>query len=312
MIGRNHGLTGWLAFLGRNKYLKLLSLLLALALWFAVGGEERTETTLNIPLELVNLTPEMVVTSEVPPGLQVRVMGPRSLIRTLSQSRLVHTLDLAGAKGGQHSFSLGPNSFSFPRVVQITRVQPNPLTLTLSPKLTRTLPIHPVLVGNPPEGYEVKGIKTRPERVTVKGPAQELNGLKAIDTLPIDLANLTSSITLATDVDFGNLHLSLKEPVPILADLTIVPKIATRRLNGITVVPGPQPARLSPSRVTLSLQGPSRQINDLKPEDIKATVDTQNLAPGRHRLKVDIHLPNGIRLQSLEPETVTARLVKAP
>ncbi|MEW6386803.1 MAG: CdaR family protein [Thermodesulfobacteriota bacterium] len=304
-------MTGWLASLGRNKSLKFLSLLLALALWFAVGGEERTETTLNLPLEVINLSPEMVITSEVPSGLQVRVMGPRSLIRSLSQSRLVHTLNLAGAKGGEHSFPLGPNSFSFPRGVQVTRVQPNPLSLTLSPKLTRTLPIHPVLVGNLPKGYEVKSIKTRPEKVTVKGPAQELAGLKAIDTLPIDLTNLTSSITLATDVDFGNLHLSLQEQVPILADLTIAPKIITRKLNGVPVSPVPQPARLSPPRVTLTLQGPWRQINDLKPEDIKATVDTQDLTAGRHRLKVDIQLPQGINLQRLEPETVTARLVKA-
>ena len=45
----------WLASLGRHKALKLLSLLLALALWLAVGGEERTETTLSMSLELVNL-----------------------------------------------------------------------------------------------------------------------------------------------------------------------------------------------------------------------------------------------------------------
>ena len=66
----------WLASLGRHKALKLLSLLLALALWFAVSGEERTETSLHMALEFVNLPAKMVITSEVPAELQVRVIGP--------------------------------------------------------------------------------------------------------------------------------------------------------------------------------------------------------------------------------------------
>ena len=86
----------WLASLGRHKGLKLLSLLLALALWFAVSGEERTETSLHVALEFVNLPAKMVITSEVPPELQVRVIGPRSIINKLAQTRLTQTIDLAG------------------------------------------------------------------------------------------------------------------------------------------------------------------------------------------------------------------------
>ncbi len=282
-----------------------------MALWFAVGGEERTETTLNLNLELVNLNTNLMIISEVPPNLQVRVTGPRSIIRSLSQSRLMHTIDLAGFRAGKHSIPLGPSVFSFPRGVTVSRVQPNPLNLTLAPTVTRTLAIQPSLIGNPPEGYEVKSVKTRPNHVTVKGVASELENLKNISTLPIDLSNLSGPVTLATDLDFKNLHLTLKEQVPILVDLVIAEKIIKRTISGVQVYASPQTGRLSPTAVTVTLSGPFRRLNDLKASELLATVNTSNLKPGRHRLRVSVQVPDGLRLEKLSPQNVTVRIAKS-
>ena len=272
---------GWFASLGRHKGLKLLSLLLALALWFAVSGEERTETSLHMALEFVNLPAKMVITGEVPADLQVRVIGPRSIVNKLSQSRLTQTIDLSAIKSGPHTFYLGPNSFSFPRGVVVTKIQPNPITITLSSTITATLPIKPVVAGSPPEGYELKGIKVRPDRVTVSGPADELTDLKFIPTHPIDVRHLTEMTVMATDLDFKNLHLSLKNQVPILAELDLQPKTLTRTLPEVPVLPEPGPANLRPAQVAVTVQGPWPLVKDLKPGDLKATVDTRSLGHGR-------------------------------
>ena len=152
----------WFGTLKRNRLLKLFSILLAIALWFTVSGEERTETTITMSLDLVNLDKNLMVTSEVPPAIQVRVVGPRSIVNNLSQTRLTQTLDLNGYKSGRHTFSLGPNSLSLPRGVQVVRIQPNPITLTLAATITRTLPIKPVLENNPAEGYELVSVQHPP------------------------------------------------------------------------------------------------------------------------------------------------------
>ncbi len=302
----------WLASLGRNKALKLLSLLLALALWFAIGGEERTETTLSLPLEIANLDQSLMITSEVPSGLQIRLAGPRSIIRSLAQSRLVHTVDLAGAKSGQHTISFGPASFSLPRGVTLIRVQPNPLSLTLAETATKTLPVQPTLVGTPPEGFEVKEVKIRPSLVTVKGPAAELQELHRLSTLPIDVSTLATSITLVTDLDVKSLHLTLKDAGPILADLTVAEKSLSRTFTGVKVFAAPQPARLTPRQVTVTLEGPYRDLKDLKSADLMAQVDTAGLKPGRAALKVSLQPPGRLRLLKISPETVSAQVLKAP
>jgi YbbR domain-containing protein len=304
-------LTDWLGTLKRNRLLKLLALLLALSLWFAVSGEERTETSLNMTLEMVNLNQNLMVTSEVPPGIQVRVVGPRSIINNLVQSRLTTTLDLSGYKSGRHTFSLGPNSFSLPRGVQVIRIQPNPISLNLVATMTRTLPIKPVLENSPAVGYELVSATTRPAQITVKGPAPELAELKFISTLPIDLSFLKETTVIATDLDFKNLHLALKDPAPILADIQVGPKSQTRTFPGVPVITDPRTAKVSPTQVTLTLKGPWPQLQDLKAEDLKARVDTRNLSPGRHRLSVSVELPQGVSLLQSRPTTVTVTIARS-
>jgi YbbR domain-containing protein len=287
-------------------------LLLALALWFAVSGEERTETSLHMAVEFVNLPAKMVITGEVPAELQVRVIGPRSIVNKLSQGRLTQTIDLSAIKGGPHTFYLGPNSFSFPRGVVVTKIQPNPITITLSPTITTTLPIKPVVAGSPPEGYELKGIKVRPDRVTVIGPTDELTDLKFIPTHPIDVRRLTEMTVLATDLDFKNLHLSLKHQVPILAELDLQPKTLTRTVPEVPVIPEPGPANLRPAQVAVTVQGSWPLVKDLKPGDLKATVDTRSLGRGRSRLNISISLPQGVSLVRLQPGAVICSSGKTP
>lgn len=299
-----------LTSLGRNKSLKLLSLLLATALWFAVGIEEPTETTLNVSLELVNLPANLLITSEVPPALQVRVLGPSSVIRKLNQTRLAQTIDLSGFKPGRHSVPLRPKNFNFPRAVTVTRVQPNPLSVTLSPALSRTLQIQPVLEGKPAEGYQVVSAQTRPEQITVKGSYAEIADLKFIPTFPLDVSRLTASTTLAADLDFKNLHLTLSENTPILADIAVAAKIINRTFNAVPLAAPSQTVRLQPSQVSVTLSGPWPQVKELKPEEIKAEVNAANLTPGRHRLQVNVTLPPGLTLERISPDTITVRVKK--
>ena len=303
---------GLFGSLGRHKGLKLLSLLLAVALWFAVGVEEPTETTLSVALELVNPPQGMMITSEIPSSLQVRVIGPGSAIRKLTQARLAQTIDLSGYKRGRHSIPLGTKTFNFPRGVQVTRVQPNPLNIILAPTMVRTLQIQPVLEGKPPEGYEIVGVKARPSEITVKGPYGEIADLKFLSTIPLDVSQLTGPATLAGDLDLKTLHLTLQDQAPILVDVNVAPKIVTRTISGVPVTAQPQKARLTPAKVALTIQGPMLELRNLKPGELKAAVDTTNLAPGRHRLNVSVSLPASLSMVTVKPATIEARMEKSP
>jgi len=306
------GLKNWLGHFGRNKGLKLLSLLLALALWFAVSGEERTETSLHMALEFANLPAQMAIVGEAPTELQVRIIGPQTLVNRLSESRLTQTIDLANYQSGSHAFYLGPSSFSFPQGVMVIRIQPNPVTIRLSNTINLTLPIRPVLAGSLPEGHELKSIETKPAQVMVSGPEEELKDLKFLSTHPIELNHLTESSTLRTDLDFKNLHLTMKTQVPIMAELVIQAKTLTHILSKVPVIAEPNPARLQPSQVAVTVQGSWFQMKDLKPNEVQVRVDTGNLGPRRSRLQVAVSLPQGVSLVRVEPAWVSATRQGSP
>jgi YbbR domain-containing protein len=95
-------------------------------------------------------------------------------------------------------------------------------------------------------------------------------------------------------------------------DVNVEPKRISRTISGVPLAAAPQKARLSASKVTLTLQGPWLQLKDLKPGELQATVHTANLPPGRHRLPVSINLPPGFTLESVIPESITAWIEKSP
>ena len=130
--------------------------------------------------------------------------------------------------------------------------------------------------------------------------------------LPIDVRRLTEMTITATDLDFKNLHLTLKDQVPVLAELDIQPKTLIRTLSGVPVLAEPGPALLTPSQVAVTIQGPWPRVKDLKAADVKAAVDTRTLGRGRVRLNISVSLPQGVSLVRVQPASVSASREKTP
>ncbi|MFP3866894.1 MAG: YbbR-like domain-containing protein [Desulfobacteraceae bacterium] len=307
---------GWQKYLitslGKNKGLKLLSLVLALALWFAVGGEERIETSVSLTLELVNIPSDLIVTNEISPQIEVRIQGPHSVARELAAERLHKRIDLTGYKSGNHVFPLSPSSLNFPRGVVVTRIRPSSIAVILDQAIIRHLEIRPVIKGKPAPDYELTKVNVVPERIEIKGPKSELSQLNYLNTLPIEISHLSSSVTREVDLDFQNLHLSYVSHRPVLAELEILPIKKTKVLTGIKIVPSMASGtvQLNPPQVSLTVRGPAPIINDLSADDVSAMVDLQNLKPGRHQVQVKAELPAGLKLMLIQPQTVQVRLDK--
>ena len=100
------------------------------------------------------------------------------------------------------------------------------------------------------------------------------------------------------------------DKAPILADVDIGPKVLKRTFKNVPVIPQPLSAKLSPSKVRITLQGPWPRVKKLEPADLQVFVDTQDLSRGRHRLKVQVQLPEGLTLEKVSPVTILAHIQK--
>src|SRR5512140_96396 len=93
-----------------NWGIKLLSLAMALSLWFYVTSKGKTEITLTVPLELRNVPQNMAVVGDVTGSLEVRVQGQERLLRDVTVGKRVFGVaDLSVTTVGENLVRVSPD-----------------------------------------------------------------------------------------------------------------------------------------------------------------------------------------------------------
>jgi YbbR domain-containing protein len=191
----------------KNPFFKLLALLLAVLLWFLVVGEERAEVGLTIPLELVNIPRNLVVVNNITQGIDIRVNGPRSLVRSLTARSLSKSLDLSNARSGTITFPISAEGIKLPRGVTITRIHPPQVVVVLQKLGQKKVAVQARLTGKLPPGFEIVSVRTKPEELEVAGPEEVMGGVETLFTKPIDLGGLRTDLVQEIGVDFRSLQI---------------------------------------------------------------------------------------------------------
>jgi YbbR domain-containing protein len=173
------------AVAGSNVGLKILALIIAVGLWLA--GHRDTERAIEVPVEFRSIPTDLMVMDYCVDYVVLRLMGPRTLVSTLDADEMKLALDLNGAKPGSLSYPLAAEYFNIPRGVSVARITPPVIHLRLEPVVRRTLPVSVRLSGKPAPGYRVAQTAVQPEIVSVEGPAEDVQRLTAIETVPVDI-----------------------------------------------------------------------------------------------------------------------------
>ncbi len=297
----------WRKFLGGHLLLKAVSLVLAVALWLFVVGEERAEVGLSIPLELINLPSHLVITSDVPRDISVRVNGPRRLLRSLQAEGMHHTIDLSGVRADTVYFEISPESLLLPHGVHVVSISPETLSLTLDKIVEKDLQVFPTLAGKPAEGYAVTSVSFVPEAVSVRGPEEVLSSIHAVWTKPINVDMKKETFQVEAVMDIKNPQLSVAAKKPVMAEIKLEEKPITRNFQDfpLEALNAPQQFLLKPDRVDISV---SATVSVLQPEsaegNLVAVVDLEGLEPGRHLKQVSVRVPPGAILVDVFPSVV--------
>ncbi|MBI4797533.1 MAG: hypothetical protein HY794_02090 [Desulfarculus sp.] len=221
-----------------NWSLKLLALAIATAMWVFVVGQEKSEIGVRVAVEITNLPPELLVVEDHPGEVDVRVYGPRSLIRRVASERLVKVVDLSGMGLGEHVFQVLPEDLRLPPGVRVIRISPGSFTLTLAKRITRDVQVRPVFRGHPQAGFEVAEVTFKPEKVVVWGRKEDLGDLDWIWTVPIDLTDRHDSFNQTVQLRLPPGRTVRVNQVEVVAQVKIAP--------GKQPTPAPAPAGKAP------------------------------------------------------------------
>lgn len=184
-----------------NFGLKLMSLLLATALWLIISRDERpAEVAVRAPIVFQNVPPNLEISSESAPEAQIRVRGPERVIRQLRSNEVQAEIDLADAKAQERTFDLTAQQVRHPRELAVVQVVPSQLHLAFDTRLTRDVEVHPRVTGNFANGEQIVKVDSDPARVTITGPRHHVEKIDAATTDPIDATGTRGSAVFTTNV----------------------------------------------------------------------------------------------------------------
>jgi len=181
--------------LGRNFGVKAVAVFLASIIWVAVSAQRRERTqdrTFDVPIALVGVPRNLIITTPLPDSVNVRLRGRITQIRSISSQDLEAILDLSGAEPGEFDLAITPQSINTPPDIEIVSIDPARISVKLERRQQRIVPIRPYPVGSVPDGYMVAEITVNPENALVSGPESIIRDVTEVVTERIVLSGRTA------------------------------------------------------------------------------------------------------------------------
>ena len=275
-----------------NWPLKLLALGLAFAIWISVSSENRIVQDFTIPLEIL-LPDELTLATVQPTTATVRLAGPETSIRNLDPVPIAVRVDLGEGAAGQHDVLLSrANLTGVPRGLDLEFIHPDRLTLTVDRRVRQQLPVEPIFLGEPPEGYVFYGAEVRPDNLTVEGPASEVQSLDVLRTNPIRLDLRTSPFTIPVAAVPESPHVRVVDTRTVAVRVLVDTTPMNRTIEGIAVevVGQAYEAVASPETISATLAGPPSLVEGLRPEALRAIVDASGMLPRARSYQAPLRL----------------------
>ena len=194
-------------FFTKNLSLKLISIFLAVILWYFVISEKRGVNALSIPLDFRNIPSSLIIIENPEESINIRITGPETIMRGLSPRDVKAIIDLSNAKPGIAEFVIQFEQIIVPRGLKVTVVSPPSIILRFDELFKKTVLVEAVLVGKPLEGYKIAGVWVDPPAVEIVGAQSELKGLRKIFTEEVDVSGLKKDTIKKAALSLGELHI---------------------------------------------------------------------------------------------------------
>jgi YbbR domain-containing protein len=206
--------------LTRNLGWKLLSLVIAVALWVAVAREPELATSLSVPVEFKNMPDDLDFNSSVPDHVHLELRGSSGHLSHDNLSDVAVVLDLGDAHAGERTYNIRANNINLPSGVYFYGAAPSQITLRFDRLLVRDVVIQPLFV-NIPVGYRVESERIDPAKLRIRGPEARVRNMDQVMTDPVDLSGVVSEKEFHSHVNVGDSQVRAESATQISVKVTL-------------------------------------------------------------------------------------------
>jgi len=195
-----------------------------------------------------------------------------------------------------------------PRMVTVTvQIEQRPGYRDVSVRVRRE--------GQVARGYRISEVAVDPSIVTLFGSPAAIEAVPGyVETAPVNIEGANGDIV-------ERLALIVPENVSVFGAQSVVVSVGITPIEESTWVQrvpviqglgdGLQ-VELSPQIVEILLAGPLPRLETLLPSSVQIVLDLTGLEDGTHTLEPSVILPEGIRQETLVPETIEVKITRIP
>jgi hypothetical protein len=211
-----------LGLLTENFWWKLLSLVLAVAIWALVATEPELSTFITVRLEYKNLPDDLEISSEPVGTVVLELRGPSGELHLASQDvRSGVILDMSTARAGERTYSLDNGAVRLPRGVRLVRSIPSEVRFRFETRSVRKVPVEVRFVGQGQNGYSLAHSQVDPPEVQVVGPRSRVARITSAITDQIDLSNVVGTEQFRVNVLVEDPYVRLAGPLEATVQVTM-------------------------------------------------------------------------------------------
>ncbi len=291
-----------------NFGVKIVSIGIAVLLWFVVLGSRNVEVVKEVPLEVAT-SPEVTPANELPEKVLFRLSGPKAFLRSVLDRREEPIrVNLVGSKPGLVTYRFFPDNIHLPIGVKVLSINPTEVLIKLVYLRTKEIPVNFEIKGNLAEGYRLGKVELIPSFIRVRGPEPKIALIDSIKAPAIDISGLDRPTEKEVDLSLSDYGVQLDSPAP-KAHIEVSPVLAGYRIRNIDIrVLSSFNSKLDSKSLEIIVKAPAQELKFLDKSSIYAVLDMKGKPKGKYTERVKVIVPNSIQLVQTIPEQVQVTL----
>ncbi len=290
-----------------------LAFALAIFSWYLVSGREKVDAWIQVPVEMVNMPQGFVVRQGMVNRIEVRVRGPRPMVRAIDMRNAYYPLDLANLQAGVNLLDFETRSLNLSRAIEVVEIVPSRAELLVDRLMTKSVPVRKSVLVDLDDDFELHRDEVRPPVVTLRGPQEMVDPVEELETQPVKVEDsrpgqveVTVGLILPAEVEASPSRVVvLLEYGEKQTEVSLEREIHAQRPTGMTM-------SLEPATIRLTLSVPvslARDSDSGFEEQVRVVAAPLGELPvGEHEVGYRVELPSGVTLTGSQPEWVRVAL----
>ncbi len=294
----------------------MLFFFVSAAFWMLQSLNETFDVELKVPLKLENVPPDVVITSDLPPELNVVVRDKGTVL-----ARYIYGAEQVpvGVDYGDYDAEdvAGRMSVSLPDIqkkiqaqllssTHIVSIKPDTLECFFNKGAHKKVPVRLAgIVETSPE-YYLRGVEFTPDSVDVLAPPAILDTITEASIAPVYLSDLSASEKTTVALH----HMKGAKFIPDQVEMEALVDLYTEKTVEVPVFsvnfPGSKDLQTFPSKVKVTFRVGMSRFNEITADDFVLAVTYEELLEN-HSPKIRLRLksmPSGVSNVRIDPAEV--------